>query len=181
MGTVSERQDEIVKEVINMSFCDIEIPDDGVITDQKIIKKCVLQLQDMVYQQLSKFVAEKLVHTISVLRENTLGTLQRTLVNLEESAQVDVPTADTTEAFKQIIDAAYTLEFSERNSFSAIRLFFQRLKQNFKSAPWKQFKVNDAWKEKYARQLIHGLSASRLAKSISQQFKAKVRLEFSSL
>ena len=173
--TVNEKEDEIVKVVINMDFEDVVIPEDGVLTDSKTIRKCMNQIQDMVYKQLSKFVADRIVDSISFLRESAVGTLKRCLENLEESATVDVVSAHTTEAFKQIIDAAYQLEFTERNSISAVRLFFDRLRQNFRGVPWKQFKVDAAWREKYARQLVEGLSAPRLAKSICQQFRLKVR------
>lgn len=174
MQTVREKEDEIVTAVVNMQFEDVTIPEDGVLTDSKTIRKIMTQIQDMVYRQLSKFVADRIVDSISFLRESAVGTLKRCLENLEESAQVDTSAAYTTEAFKQIIDAAYQLEFSERNSFSAVRLFFDRLRQNFRGAPWKQFKVDATWREKYARQLVDGLSASRLAKSVCQQFRLKV-------
>ena len=174
MTTVAEQQDVIVAKAVNMEFSDVRIPEDGVITDSKTIRKCMAQIQDTVYQQLSHLVADRIVDSISILRESAVGTLQRCLENLEESARMDLPTADTSEALKQIIDAAYALEFHERNSFSAVRLFFERMRQNFRGAPWKSFQVDAAWKEKYARQLIAGLSASRLAKSISQQFRTKV-------
>ena len=38
---------------------------------------------------------------------------------------------DTTRALSQILDTAYNLEFNERTSTSAVRLFVERIKQAF--------------------------------------------------
>ena len=102
--------------------------------DSKGTKKCITQIQELVFRELSKRISERLVGSVNYLRESVIGTLKRCLENLEGSVHTVVPVDDTGEssrALSQIIDAAYTLEFSERTSTSAVRLLVERLKQAF--------------------------------------------------
>ena len=142
-----------------------------VANDAKTMRKCQNQVQNVVYRMLSTEVSKRLVESVDYLRESVVGTLQRCLQHLEGS---DIQIDDTSRALKQILDAAYSLEFIERTSASAVQLFFELLKQTFRGAPWKNLRVDANWKEKYVSQLIDGLSASKLAKSICSQFRGKV-------
>jgi len=170
--TVLNIHSDIVAEVLALQFEGLNVSASQVAADAKTMKKCQSQVQNVVYRKLSEEVSKKLVESVDYLRESVVGTLQRCLEHLEgvEDLQID----DTSRALKQILDAAYSLEFTERTSASAVRLFFERLKQTFRGAPWKNLKVDDHWKEKYVSQLIDGLSASKLAKSICSQFRGKV-------
>ena len=170
-SAVHDTQSNIVAEVLQMQFEGLNVSTSGVAGDAKTMRKCQNQVQNVVYRMLSTEVSKKLVESVDYLRESVVGTLQRCLQHLEGAdAQID----DTSRALKQILDAAYSLEFTERTSASAVRLFFERLKQSFRGAPWKNLRVDSNWKEKYVSQLIDGLSASKLAKSICSQFRAKV-------
>ena len=171
-SAVQDTQSDITTEVLQMRFEGLNVSSSEVANDAKTMRKCQNQVQNVVYRMLSTQVSKRLVESVDYLRESVVGTLQRCLQHLEgvEDIQID----DTSRALKQILDAAYSLEFTERTSASTVRLFFERLKQSFRGAPWKNLRVDGNWKEKYVSQLIDGLSASKLAKSICSQFRGKV-------
>ena len=56
------------------------------VPDTKSAKKCVHQIQEVVYRELSKQISDRLVSSVNLLRESVVGTLQRCLEKLEESA-----------------------------------------------------------------------------------------------
>lgn len=170
-STVLDAHSDIVVEVLTLQFDGLNVSLSQVANDAKTMRKCQNQVQNVVYRKLSNEVSKRLVESVDYLRESVVGTLQRCLQHLEG---VDVQIDDTSRALKQILDAAYSLEFTERTSASAVRLFFERLKQSFRGAPWKNLRVDANWREKYVSQLIDGLSASKLAKSICSQFRGKV-------
>ena len=96
---------------------------------------------------------------------------------LEETTEIpeDSLEGESSRALKHILDSAYTLEFNERTSTSAVRLFLERLKQTFSGPSYKTLNLRDPmWREKYTRHLVESLSPSRLAKGICAQFKSKV-------
>ena len=62
-------------------------------------------------------MSKKLVASVDYLRESLVGRLQRCLQHLEGTdAQID----ETSGTLKQILDAAYSLEFTEQTSASAV-------------------------------------------------------------
>ena len=54
-------------------------------SDLKSAKKCVAQVNELVFQELSKAISERLISSVNYLRESVVGTLQRCLSRLEES------------------------------------------------------------------------------------------------
>ena len=60
-----------------------------------------------------------------------MGTLRRCLEKLEGSSSLSEESGETSRALSQILDTAYNLEFNERTSTSAVRLFVERIKQTF--------------------------------------------------
>ncbi|KAL5474914.1 hypothetical protein EMCRGX_G026941 [Ephydatia muelleri] len=174
---IAEATDAIIKEVLQMEFEGVSLDSSMQAGDSKGTKKCITQIQELVFRELSKRISERLVGSVNYLRESVIGTLKRCLENLEGSVHMVVPVDDTGEssrALSQIIDAAYTLEFSERTSTSAVRLLVERLKQAFQGPSLKSLRLDSQWKEKYVNQLIDSISAGRLAKSICSQFRTKV-------
>ena len=131
---IAEATDSIVQEVLQMEFEGVSLDSSMQAGDSKGAKKCITQIQEQVFRELSKRISERLVSSVNYLRESVIGTLKRCLENLEGSVHVAVPvddTGDAVRALSQIIDAAYTLEFSERTSTSAVRLLVERFKQAF--------------------------------------------------
>ena len=127
-SAVVDTQSAIVAEVLKIQFDGLNVSESEVAHDAKTMRKCQNQVQNAVYRMLSIEVSKRLVESVDYLRESVVGTLQRCLEHLEGA---DIQIDDTSRALKQILDAAYSLEFTERTSASAVRLFFKRLKQSF--------------------------------------------------
>ena len=180
MQTITEAEDEIVMEVVELEMEGISLEESGAASDAKSLRQCIAMMQDYIFLQLSKQISNRLVSSVNYLRESVIGTLQRVIDGLEGavgSEQAPVVTNDQTssQALRQILDSAYALEFSERTSTSAVRLFLERVKHTFSGPSYKTTNVRDKqWREKYTRQLIDSMSPSRLAKSICAQFRNKV-------
>ena len=170
---ISDATDSIVQQVIQLHFEEIGLDASLQAPDTKTAKKCVQQLQDLVFRELSRQISERLVSSVNYLRESVVGTLKRCLERLEEKASGE-DGGETSRALSQILDTAYNLEFNERTSTSAVRIFVERIKQAFQGPTLKNTKLDRGWREKYARQLIASLSGSRLAKSICAQFRGRV-------
>ena len=91
-------------------FQDVLLPPDGFVNDVKVIRTCIIQLQDHVFNQLNKIVSEELLKSVSLLRESVLGTVTRCLETLENSS--DHESYAASQAFKSILDSAYHLDVS---------------------------------------------------------------------
>ncbi len=172
-AAIDEAIESIVRQVVELEFDDLQSSMQA--PDIKTAKKYVLQIQELVFKELSKQISDRLVSSVNLLRESVVGTLQRCLERLEDSpTSVGESLGDSSRALSQILDTAYNLEFNERTSTSAVRLFVERIKQAFQGPTLKNTKMDHAWREKYTRQLIASLSATRLSKSICAQFRARV-------
>ncbi|XP_052778828.1 dual serine/threonine and tyrosine protein kinase-like [Mya arenaria] len=103
------------------------------------------------------------------------STLTRCLESLERVEQEHPDSNSTTEALKQILNAAYQVEITVRSSSTFIHLLLQRMKQIVQGMPWSQSpRIDDDWKKKVAAEMLASLSATRLAKSISSQIKDRL-------
>ena len=170
---MDEASDMIVHQVIQLEFDGLSLDSSLQAPDLKTARKCTQQIQELVFRELSKQISDRLINSVNYLRESVVGTLKRCLERLEEGASGEV-SGESSRALSQILDTAYNLEFNERTSTSAVRLFVERIKQAFQGPALKNAKLDRGWREKYTRQLIASLSATRLAKSICSQFRAKV-------
>ncbi|CAC5365314.1 DSTYK [Mytilus coruscus] len=104
-----------------------------------------------------------------------LGTLSRCLESLERIDKDHANENSTSEALKQIVNAAYQVEISLQSSSSFVRTLFERMKQLVQSMPWNsQPKIDLEWKKKLATDILSNLSEARLAKSISGQIKERL-------
>ena len=91
-----------------------------------------------------------------------------------EEAQPSL-TNSTTAALQELLSTVYQLEFSDRMSFSTIKLFFERLRQSIRFMPWKSSICLDAaWKRSVADKQIESLNAGRLSKSVCSQFRSRL-------
>jgi receptor-interacting serine/threonine-protein kinase 5 len=175
--SITEATDEIVAEVVALELEGINLEESGAASDAKTLRQCTTIIQDHIFKQLSNHISQRLVSSVNYLRESVIGTLRRVIENLEEGAHI-IDSGDddnSSKALQHILDSAYSLEFNERTSTSAVRLFLERVKQTFSNTNYKNINLRDkTWREKYTVQIISSLSSSRLAKGICAQFKTKV-------
>ena len=172
--TIQTSVDDIVKEIVDMELEGINLEESGAASDAKTLRQCISLIQDHIFRKLSNDISARLVSSVNYLRESVIGTLKRVIEGLEETTEEPME-GESSRALKHILDSAYTLEFNERTSTSTVRLFLERLKQQFSGPSYKTLNLRDpSWREKYTRHLIDSLSASRLAKGICAQFRSKV-------
>lgn len=140
------------------------------------VRVATSEVQRFVLGQLGEKVAKELVNSVNCLRETFVGTLQRCLISLEKTYEHDSnPLAS--DALKQILSTAYNIEL-HNSSPSLVHSFLERLRQLFKSLPlpWSPTPVLDAaWRRKITVDILTSLSAARLARTISTQFRDKLK------
>ncbi|XP_066582790.1 dual serine/threonine and tyrosine protein kinase-like isoform X2 [Prorops nasuta] len=140
------------------------------------IRAATAEVHRFVLMRLSEKVAKQLVNSVNCLRETFVGTLQRCLLSLERIYEQDNSLL-ASDALKQILSAAYNVEL-HNSSPSLVHTFLERLRQLFKSLPipWSPTPTLDAaWRKKITLDILNSLSAARLAKAISMQFRDKVK------
>ncbi|XP_063980139.1 dual serine/threonine and tyrosine protein kinase-like [Diachasmimorpha longicaudata] len=140
------------------------------------VRSATSEVQRLVLSKLSEKVAKQLVTSVNCLRENFFGTLQRCLLELEKSYDQDGNLL-ASDALNQILSAAYNVEL-HNSSPSLVHSFLERLRQLFKAMPlpWAPTPTLDAsWRRKVTVDVLNSLSAARLAKTISTQFRDKIK------
>ncbi|TGZ46079.1 dual serine/threonine and tyrosine protein kinase-like isoform X1 [Temnothorax curvispinosus] len=140
------------------------------------VRVATSEVQRFVLGRLGEKVAKELVNSVNCLRETFIGTLQRCLISLEKTYEHDSSLL-ASDALKQILSAAYNVEL-HNSSPSLVHSFLERLRQLFKSLPlpWTPTPTLDtAWRRKVTVDILNSLSAARLAKTISTQFRDKLK------
>lgn len=173
--TIAENTEMLVQKAADYEFLGVEFNEDGAIMTHKGLKICTYQLQELVLGALNQSIAGKLVKSVNILRDSYTGTLSRCLESLERIDKDHANENSTSEALKQIVNAAYQVEISLQSSSSFVRTLFERMKQLVQSMPWNsQPKIDLEWKKKLATDILSNLSEARLAKSISGQIKERL-------
>ncbi|KAL3852843.1 hypothetical protein ACJMK2_016456 [Sinanodonta woodiana] len=173
--TISANLDQLVKKAEEYDFIGVDFDEDGVILTHKGLKICTGQIQELVLGGLNQAIAGKLVSSVNILRDSYTGTLTRCLESLERIDRENPDGASTTQALKQILNAAYQVEITVRSSSSFIHFLLERMKQLVQAMPWSTPpKIDNDWKKRVASEMLNSLSANRLAKSISSQIKDRL-------
>ncbi|XP_012142889.1 receptor interacting protein kinase 5 isoform X1 [Megachile rotundata] len=140
------------------------------------VRAATCEVQRMVLGRLGEKVAKQLVNSVNCLRDTFVGTLQRCLISLEKSYERDTCLL-ASDALKQILSAAYNVEL-HNSSPSLMHSFLERMRQLFKSLPlpWSPTPTLDiVWKKNVTIDILNSLSAARLARTISMQFRDKLK------
>ncbi|CAL7950521.1 unnamed protein product [Xylocopa violacea] len=192
MKIVNEKQEELtdlIQNIIQEMKNDVLMSNNDLYSYQNIpfnnteraewsatVRAATSEVQRIVLGRLSEKVAKQLVNSVNCLRETFVGTLQRCLLSLEKTYERDTCLL-ASDALKQILSAAYNVEL-HNSSPSLVHSFLERLRQLFKSLPlpWSPTPTLDiTWRQKVAIEILNSLSAAKLAKTISMQFRDKLR------
>ncbi|XP_074110950.1 receptor interacting protein kinase 5 isoform X1 [Cotesia typhae] len=143
------------------------------------VRTATTEVQRLVLSRLSEKVARQLVTSVNCLRETFVGTLQRCLLELEKSYDSNNHDANllASDALKQILSAAYNVEL-HNSSPSLVHSFLERLRQLLKSLPlpWSPTPTLDqAWRKRVTIDVLNSLCPTRLARTISTQFRDKIK------
>ncbi len=141
------------------------------------LQNCTEEIQDLVLTLLNSAIAAKLVGSVDYMRDSFIGTLERCLICLEKSCQEAGESMETSNALKQILNAAYQIEVNVKTSYNFLRVLWEKMKQLVSTLSWKPYPTVDSeWKKKVANDILISLSESRLAKSICVQFRERLKL-----
>ncbi|XP_013412982.1 dual serine/threonine and tyrosine protein kinase [Lingula anatina] len=174
--TVQDMKEKLVAKAAEYDFIGVDISDSAEIRTARDLKICTGQVEELLLGALNNAIAGKLVESVDILRDSYTGTLTRCLESLEKADRDNNEHASTTEALKQIINAAYQVEITIRTSSSFVRILLEKMKQLIQSMPWKTPpRVDENWRKKMAQDMIKSLSEARLAKSICAQFKERLK------
>ncbi|XP_024946197.1 dual serine/threonine and tyrosine protein kinase isoform X2 [Cephus cinctus] len=187
MNVMSEKQEELTELIQNViqemkndvmlpTLCYIALDEREKKEWSAALRAATVQVQRYVLTRLGDRVAKQLVRSVNCLRETFIGTLERCLHSLEKSYERESNLL-ASDALKQILSAAYNVEL-HHSSPSFVRFFVERLWQFVRSLPlsWAPTPVLDtSWKKKVTIDVLNSLSAARLARAISTQFRDKVK------
>ncbi|XP_033109884.1 dual serine/threonine and tyrosine protein kinase-like, partial [Anneissia japonica] len=173
--TIANMKEDLLLEAECYQFVGIKIPKKGEACQQKDIKRCQQQIQELVVNKVNTAVVEKLIGSVDYLRESFVGTLTRCLENLEQADSERESSASM--ALRQILNASYQVEVSAQTSSSFIRVIWEQMKWlGLKTMPWKYPpKVDAEWQKKVVLEMISSLSESKLAKSMTSQFRNRLQ------
>ncbi|CAG2123514.1 unnamed protein product, partial [Medioppia subpectinata] len=83
---------------------------------------------------------------------------------------------EASDALKQILNAAYTIEVNIKSSHNLIRVIWEKMRQMVQTISWKPYPIVDSdWKKYVTNDVLDSLSESRLAKSICLQFRDRLK------
>ncbi|KAL8595249.1 hypothetical protein ACOMHN_043401 [Nucella lapillus] len=172
--TISDISTDVQRDAADYDLSPYGVRTGGRRLSSRDVKDCTEKIQDMVLARLNSHVAGKLLSSVNILRDSYTGILTRCLESLEGVG--DSPEeAKTTDALRQILNAAYQVEITVRSSSSFIKSLLEKMKQLMMSMPWKSPpEVDGEWKKKVATEMLSSLSEARLAKSIAGQIKDRL-------
>lgn len=174
---IEEMKDDILISTSDVYQCQTMSSDESERTEwNATVRAATSEVQRFILSRLGEKVAKQFVDSVNCLRETFIGTLQRCLESLEKTYEHDSNLL-ASDALKQMLSAAYNVEL-QNSSSSLVHSFLDRLRQLFKSLPlpWTPTPtLNTAWKKKVTIDVLNSLSSMRLAKTISMQFRDKLK------
>ena len=175
---VANLQSQLYDDASRFEFRDVAIPK-SLIVSNRVERLCNHQIQEMVFSRLNSAVSTELVRSMNVMRDGVIGTLSRCLDSLEDDLAAgkdgeNERSATTRKALRDILDAAYQLEFNKRAANSSIQLLLERFVQILTSVSRSQTKIDALWKKRVARGVVQKMNASQLARSLCSQFRTKL-------
>ncbi|CAH1153536.1 unnamed protein product [Phaedon cochleariae] len=150
------------------------------VTLNRTAKTVTMEIQQLVLSRLNTSVATQIVQSVGCLHESFTGTLQRCLESLEKNCHELEGSVSASDAVRQIVSAAYNIDLNSSSSFSIVHSLMDRLKTLLSTfaLPWSsggQVQCHFQWQLQVATNMIDKLSAYKLAKTISVQFKEHIK------
>lgn len=182
MNIASEKQEEITR-LIQVTLQEMRSNISEVVQDCQNISQTIStsEIQQLVLRKLCNSVATQLVRSVDCLQDSFIGTLQRCLESLERNCNEQEVNLMASVAVKQILSAAYKIDLKSSTTFSVVHTFWERLRNILYTLqmPWthSSYSHYDPHRRRQivATEMIDSLSASKLARNISAQFKEHVK------
>nr|CAD7592935.1 unnamed protein product [Timema genevievae] len=176
--TLKDMKDNLVEKAGDYCYQGVTLSDSEEIKSAQSVHIATVEIQNWVLSWLSDSVASQLVKSVDCLQDTFVGTLQRCLESLEKNCQDQEGSLLASAAVKQILSAAYNVELTTSTSSSVLHSFIERLRKLLYGLqlPWTQApRLDSEWRKRVATEMLNSLNAARLARSISAQFRDRVR------
>ncbi|CAN0066063.1 unnamed protein product [Lampetra planeri] len=174
VDTLDSMRKQLLEEAATTEFADVPVSN-GESGSGRGVQRCSKHIQELVLNRLKEAVASKLIASVDYLRESFVGTLARCLDSLEKSGGDVTSNSLTSSHLKQILNAAYHVEVTFQSGSSVAYILWEQIKQLIHSLTWTTPPAPTAeWKRKVAQDTMESLSASKLAKNICSQFRARL-------
>ncbi|GFG37564.1 hypothetical protein Cfor_12407, partial [Coptotermes formosanus] len=175
--TLQEMREDLIEIAAAYQYHGVTLRDSEEVESPHDLLVATSEIQHLVLTRLSCAVAQELVQSVACLRDTYIGTLQRCLESLEKNCCDHEGSLSASDAVKQILTAAYNVKLTTSSSSSFLHTFLVRLRKLLLSfqLPWTATRLDVAWKKRVATEMLDSLSAARLSKSISSQFRDRVR------
>ncbi|XP_037087646.1 dual serine/threonine and tyrosine protein kinase-like [Pollicipes pollicipes] len=171
--TTASMREELLAQAALHQFRDVEVSESGEVRSARQLQQCTAEIQNLLLGALNRAVAGQLVGSVDYMQERFVGTLQRCLLSLEAH---DDGSAGASNALKQILNSAYSLELSVQTSSSVITSLWERLKQLLDVMPWKTPPCVDAlWRRRVATEMLDNINELRLSRIICSQLRERLR------
>ncbi|KAJ4441032.1 hypothetical protein ANN_10881, partial [Periplaneta americana] len=176
--TLQEMREDLIEIAAEYQYHGVTVLDSEEVESPQDVLVATSEIQHLVLTRLSSAVAQELVQSVHCLQDTFVGTLQRCLESLEKNCYDQERSLSASDAVKQILTAAYNVKLTTSSSSSFLQTFLERLRKLLHTfqLPWTATRRLDVgWKKRVATEMLDSLSAARLSKSISTQFRDKVR------
>ncbi|KDR15870.1 Dual serine/threonine and tyrosine protein kinase, partial [Zootermopsis nevadensis] len=176
--TLQEMREGLIEIAAEYQYRGVTLLDSEEVESSQDVLLATSEIQHLVLTRLSSVVAQQLVQSVACLQDTFVGTLQRCLESLEKNCYDQDGRSSASDAVKQILTAAYNVKLTTSSSSSFIHTFLERLRKLLHTfqLPWTAARRLDvAWKKRVATEMLDSLSATRLAKNISSQFRDRVK------
>ncbi|KAK7790161.1 hypothetical protein R5R35_002631 [Gryllus longicercus] len=176
--TVTDMRNDLMEKVHNYSYSGVTVSDTAKVRTREEVRVATSEIHNLVLSELSSAVTSQLVMSVHCFQEIYFGTLQRCLESLERNCQNYDGNFLASVALKQTLSAAYNLKLNATSSSSFLHSFLDRLRKLLHSLqlPWTSPPCLDAsWRKHVASEMLDSLNASQLAKTITTQFREKVK------
>ncbi|XP_066997388.2 dual serine/threonine and tyrosine protein kinase [Anabrus simplex] len=177
-STLQQMKSGLVERAADYNYHGVILSENEEVQSPQDVRVATSEIHYLVLSRLSSAVASQLMESVDCLRETYVGTLQRCLESLEKNCYEQEGNLLASDAFKQILSAAYSVELTTSSSSSLLHSFMERLRKLLHTfqLPWTSPRRLDAlWRRRVATEMLESLSASRLARSISTQFRERVK------
>jgi receptor-interacting serine/threonine-protein kinase 5 len=209
---VTQQQQDHVQEIIHRAIIDMrrgivqsvvtetpEYPTDFEQSTSSMTSSCSLfrdvgplnsadAVEMFVLRQLNQGIADRLSESFHCLRVTFIDTITRCLNSLEqmEASAGGVQSKENraaSEAFKEILNATYTVEITVQSGRSFLQMLWEKMKQAVNGPPRVQASYSSlqlseevrSWRKRVAGDVIDNLSEGRLARSICTQLRERVK------
>ncbi|CAF4287462.1 unnamed protein product [Rotaria sp. Silwood2] len=174
---VNEIQETLTDQACSLEISGIELTDQLTVKTARDLKKCTSFVQDFVLARLNKAIGEKLSSSVSILRQDYVGTLTRCLSHLERNQEDDEASTSASNALQEILQSAYQVNISLPTNSNLFKILIAKMKEVFRTFSWNNCpRIDPDFKRSVALNMLQNVSDAKLAKIVCTQLNDRIRM-----